>query len=171
MYLHLSKKSACANALAPLYGWREGGPMQYCLIHRTTAHTSKSLLDPGKGQFVLNGNLIKSQDFSTTRAFKLCGVCIYWPLFASEGTITCLRSQKPEIELCFLNSQGKGSFQNLIAVLEKQYKWPRNWLAIKNTGHTVTFESQMNSEQNFFFFTISISHVVFGTYLYQKKCI
>lgn len=152
MYLHLSKKSACANALAPLYGWREGGPMQYCLIHRTTAHTSKSLLDPGKGQFVLNGNLIKSQDFSTTRAFKLCGVCIYWPLFASEGTITCLRSQKPEIELCFLNSQGKGSFQNLIAVLEKQYKWPRNWLAIKNTGHTVTFESQMNSEQNFFFF-------------------
>lgn len=152
MYLHLSKKSACANALAPLYGWREGGPMQYCLIHRTTAHTSKSLLDPGKGQFVLNGNLIKSQDFSTTRAFKLCGVCIYWPLFASEGTITCLRSQKPEIELCFLNSQGKGSFQNLIAVLEKQYKWPRNWLAIKNTGHTVTFESQMNSEQKFFFF-------------------
>ena len=96
--------------------------MQYCLIHRTNRTHIKILSDTGKGQFVLNGNLIKSQDFSDRRAFKLCGVCIYWPLFASEGTITCLRYQKPEIELCFFNSQGKGSFQNLIAVLEKQYK-------------------------------------------------
>lgn len=48
--------------------------MQYCLIHRTTVHTPKCLSNAGKGQFVLNGDLIKSPDFSDSQAFKLCGV-------------------------------------------------------------------------------------------------
>lgn len=42
-------------------------------------------------------------------------------------------------------------------------------IASKTTGHLVTFEFQIKKKKGvFFFFIISISYVIWGTYLYEK---
>lgn len=89
--------------------------MQYRLTGGTTTHI-EMLIRCRKWPVCFEWELDKVRGFlMDTGALKLCGMCIDWPLCVREGIVTCLRSQKPEIELRFPNSQGESSFQNLLA--------------------------------------------------------
>lgn len=143
------KKPLCKYTGSASWMKRRGRPMKYCLIGGTTTHI-EMLIRCRKWPVCFEWELDKVRGFlMDTRALKLCGVCIDRPLCVSEGTVTYLRSQKPEIEILFSRlPRWEFLLEPPSWELEKQYR-PRNWLGNKNTEHTVKFESQINSEQYF----------------------